>query len=243
MKAKLPFLLSVILMMAIVPVRSSGQDAASPKKAGRLSGGLGFFTPGIHTIQYTRLNNFLPAGYPLITSRPIVTAGAGYAVFSNFVIGGEGGTMHAGSFSKGNQLVDLTGTLGFFSLGYVVLHKKGFMMYPLLSIGSNTFEMYIHQKDGDASFGTVTGEPFQSTTLLYETKMLKLSVTGHYVVAGSKSDNGTGGLMIGLEVGYQMGYKKGVWTYDNGKITDGPNFCNNGLFVQLMIGGGGVGRK
>jgi len=214
-----------------------------PCAFGQASGGIGFFTPGIHTIRYSDLNNSLPAGYPEITSKPFVTAGAGYGVFSNFVLGGEGGTIHAGTFSKDNQVIELQGDFGFFSLGYVVLNKKGILIYPLLGIGSNDLTVYIHQKNQDAAFGTVTGEPFQATTLHYSTKMLKLSLAGLYTLQGNKNEKGSAGLMIGLEAGYQMSYKTGVWNYDNGQMTGGPDFSNNGFFIQLMIGGGGVMNK
>lgn len=210
---------------------------------GQASGGIGFFAPGIHTIKYSDLNSFLPAGYPQITSKPFVTAGAGYGIFSNIVIGGEGGTIHAGSFTRDYQQVDLNGDFAFFSLGYVVMNNKGLLIYPLASIGENDLTMYIHQKDQTASFETITGEPFQSTTLHYKTKMLKFSLAGLYVLNGSKSEKGSSGLMVGLEAGYQVSYKTGVWNYDNGTVTGGPDFNNNGFFIHLMIGGGGVMRK
>jgi len=233
MKAKLVFLSTCIMLLVVNHNHSFGQA----------SGGVGFFTPGIYTIQYSKLNSSLPAGYPQITNKPFVTAGAGYGIFSNIVFGGEGGTMHAGSFTQGNQKVDLTGDFGFFSLGYVVFNSKGLLMYPLVSIGGNDLKMYIHQKDQTASFGAITGEPFQAATLHYKSKMLKFSVAGLYTVQGSKSEKGSAGLMIGMEAGYQITYKTGVWTYDNGSVSDGPDFNNNAFFVQLMIGGGGVMRK
>ncbi len=209
---------------------------------GQASGGIGFFTPGIHTIQYSKLNSSLP-GYPEITNKPFVTAGAGYGIFSNIVIGGEGGTMHAGSFSKENQQIDLTGDFGFFSLGYVMLNKKGILIFPALSAGSNDLMMYVHEKDQGASFASITGEPFQATTLHYKTKMAKVSLTGVYTFKGNKSDKGSAGFMLGFQVAYQIDYYKGSWTYDGGTVTEGPDFINNGFFIQLMIGGGGVLRR
>jgi hypothetical protein len=230
MKAKLLFLIaSPILFMGTI-----GQSF------GQSSGGIGFFTTGIHTIQYKDLNSSLPTGSPQITNKPLVTGGAGYFVFSNFVLGGETGTLRAGSFSRDDQVIDLSGDFGFFSLGYVVMNKKGILVYPLLSIGGNTLEMYMHQSGLNASYSAVTGEPFQATTLRLKSKMVKLSVSGLYTIQGSKSEKGSAGLMIGLEAGYQMSYKPGVWRYDNGDISDGPEFTGNAFFIQLMIGGGGV---
>jgi hypothetical protein len=243
MKTKLLLLSAVSLLIAIIPGNSFGHSRDSLPKPGRTFGGIGFFTPGIHTIQYSKLNSSLPAGYPQLTNKPFVTSGIGYGIISNIVIGGEGGTIHAGSFTKGNQQVDLAGDFGFFTLGYVVLNKKGILLFPTVSIGSNDLMMYIHEKDQTSSFGSITGEPFQATTLHYSTKMAKFSLTGVYALAGSKSDRGAAGLMLGLQVGYQMGYAKGVWTYDGGTVTDGPDYKSNGLFVQLMIGGGGAMRK
>ncbi len=213
------------------------------KLSAQVSGGLGFFKPGINTIQFNKLNDFLPAGYPAITNQPFVGSGAGYCLFSNFVIGGEGGNIHAGTFTKGNQKVELSGDYGLFSLGYVVLNKKGLLLFPLLGIGSNTLNVFIHQKDETASFHTITGEPFQSATLNYKTSLLKVSFSGIYNVVGSKSDNASGGLFIGLEAGYQIAYKSGDWKYENGSISDGPDISPNGFFLQLMIGGGGFGSK
>jgi hypothetical protein len=233
MKAKFLFLSICCILLVSASVNSFGQA----------SGGIGFYTPGVNTIQFSKLNNSLPAGYPLITNKPFVTAGAGYGIFSNIVIGGESGTLHAGSFVKDIQQVDLSGHMGFISLGYVVVNSKGLLVYPLMSIGSNNLQMYIHQKDQTATYGTVTGEPFQAATLHLKTRMLKVSVAGLYTPLGSKSDKGSAGLMVGLEAGYQIAYKPGVWMYDNGNVSGGPDFNSNGFFIQLMIGGGGVMRK
>jgi len=233
MKTKLLFLCAAMVILLFTAANTFGQA----------SGGLGFFAPGIHTIQYTKLNSSLPAGYPQITNKPFVTAGMGYGIFSNFVLGGEGGTLHAGSFAKDNQQVELSGDFGFFSLGYVVFNKKGILLFPTASIGSNTLMMYIHEKDQSSSFGSVTGEPFQAATLYCKTKMAKVALTGVYAVKGNRSDYGTAGFLLGMQVGYQMGYSKGTWTYDGGEITGGPDFSSNAFFIQLMIGGGGVSGR
>ena len=210
---------------------------------GQTSGGIGFYAPGIHTIDFSRLNSALPGGYPELVNRPFVSAGTGYGIFSNIVVGGEGGRLHAGSFTKGNQVVELSGTLGYFSLGYVVLNKKGLLVFPTVSIGDNVVEMYIHEKDQSTPFQTVTGEPFHSVTLKHKANMVRVSAAAVYVVKGNRTETGAGGFMVGLEAGYQMGYKSHGWTYDNGTITGGPDFSNNAFFVQLMIGGGGYAKK
>lgn len=233
MKARLFILYAGIILLGITTGRSFGQT----------SGGIGFFAPGIHTISYSKLGNSLPAGYPEIKSKPLVTAGLGYGIFWNIVLGGEGGTMHAGTFTEGNQQVDLTGDFGFFSLGYVVVNRNGFLLFPSLSIGSNDLMMYIHEKDHTATFGSITGEPFQATTLHYKTSMAKVSLTGVYPLQGNKPGKGSAGFMLGIQAGYQFGYKEGDWSYDAGTVTDGPDFNSNGFFIQLLIGGGGVFSK
>jgi hypothetical protein len=211
--------------------------------SGQTSGGLGFYAPGIHTISFSKLNSSLPAGYPEILNRPFVSVGQGYGFFSNFVIGGEGGGFHAGTFTHGSQVVELSGSLGYFSLGYVVINNKGLLVFPTVSIGDNEVEMFIHEKGQAAPFTSVTSVPYQSVTVKYNTKMVKVSAAAIYVAKGNRSESGAGGLMVGLEVGYQMAYKTGVWSYDNGTLTGGPDFSNNAFFVQLLIGGGGVSKR
>jgi hypothetical protein len=233
MKTK-SILISACMMLSMALLMSS---------YGQSSGGIGVFAPGIHTIRFSEMNSFLPAGYPEITNMPFVTAGGGYGIFSNIVFGGEGGTIHAGSFTKGVQQVDLSGEFGFFSLGYVVMNNRGLLVYPLVSAGENDLTMYIHQKDQTSTFNAITGEPFQAATLRYNTRMLKFSVAGLYALKGERSEKGTSGLLIGFQAGYQMAYKTGFWKYDNGLVAEGPDFSNNGFFLQLLIGGGGVMRK
>ena len=207
------------------------------------AGGIGFFLPGVHTLDYSALNQSLPAGYPALAKNPFVTAGGGYGMFYGVVIGGQGGTLHGGSYTRDNQQVDLEGEFGYFSLGYVVLNKKGFLLFPTASIGDNILRMHVHLKDQQASFGSVTGEPYQATTLVYRQPMLKFALTGTYVLMGSRDFGGSAGVMLGLEIGYQMPYKAGSWTYDNGIITDGPAFDTRGFFFSLAIGGGGVAKR
>jgi hypothetical protein len=210
---------------------------------GQATGGIGFFAPGIHTVNFGKLNAALPAGYPEITNKPFLTSGVGYAVFSNIMIGGEGGTMHAGTFSQGDQTVELENSFSYFSVGYMAYNKKGIMLFPAVGIGNNEMTFYIHQQGEDVSFADVVLEPFQATTLHYTDRMLKFSATGLYTLKGAKSDKGNAGLMLGLEVGYQIGYQPGKWNYDNGSINEGPDFDTRGFYFRLMIGGGGVMRK
>lgn len=232
MKAKFLILFTGIILLSAWSSESFSQSF----------GGVGFFKPGFQTMQFDQLNSHLPTSGPQISNRPLTTAGAGYGVMANIVIGGEGGSVHAGSFTKGDQQIDLAGGFGFFSLGYIVVNKKKVIIYPLVSIGGNDLQIYIHQKGQSSSFTNVSGEPFQATTINLITKILKFSLSGLYALQGN-SDKGAAGLMIGLEAGYQVGYKTGKWSYDNGDITGAPDFNSNAFFVQLMIGGGGIMRK
>lgn len=249
-------LILIVLAFSAISVRvnaldvldqGNGQQENDTVKGKRVfapsSGGLGFFLPGIHTVKFSELNGSMPEGIPEITNKPFVTTGAGYGIFYNVVVGGQGGTMHAGSFVKDDVQADLEGEFGFFSLGYVVWNKKGLVVFPTASIGDNTMKIYLHPKDQPNSFSNITSQHSQAVTLLYKRPMLKFALSGVYVLQGAKSDNGSAGLMLGFEAGYQMPYKKGIWTYDGGTVTGGPEFDPSGFFIQLMIGGGGVWRK
>ena len=230
MKTKLTPLFGLLLLALLMPQLTVAQS----------SGGIGVFAPGIQPVRFDVLNGSLPAGYPEISGNPFATAGAGYGIISNFVIGGEGGSLHPGSFSNDDLQIELAGDYSFFSLGYVLLNRKGILAFPLVSVGEANQSVYIHQNDQTATFGGVTGEPFQATTLKYRSKMLRFSITGLYAIKGNSSGKGASGVMLGLTAGYQTSYKSGPWTYDNGSIEDGPDFSNNGFFIQLLVGGGGV---
>ncbi len=252
MKAKslIPALISILLICFslnsfALPIEKGGlKDSDSVKRKHGLSfGGLGFFAPGIHTIQYSKIGEFLPAAYPAITNKPFMTGGVGYGIIGNIIVGGAGGTMHAGTFIKDNRQVELTGGYGFFTLGYLLVNRKGFLIYPLVAIGGNDLQMYIHQTGQTSGFNGVVTNPYQATTIRNHEKMLRFSLSGLFAPQSFKSDGGANGLMIGFEAGYQMGYGSDPWTYDNGDIVDRIGFGNNSFFIQLLIGGGGVMKR
>jgi hypothetical protein len=207
-------------------------------------GGLGFYYPGVQFIMPASLGDILPAAsYPETGFGPITHAGGGYVVMRNFLFGAEGGEYTGGKFTMSGRQVDLAGDFGGFKLGYIALRDNNWFAYPFAYYGGSTMEIYIHGTDEEGSFNTILSEPALSSRLICESSVVSVGAGFVYSVVGAKDKNVSSGFMVGLEAGYQIPVSKSEWTYDNGRIIDGPPMDFQGFFVRLAIGGGGIGFK
>lgn len=207
---------------------------------GKISGGIGFFVPGVQFFAPGELNAHFPSNYPDMSFSLYTQAGSGYGIFKNFIYGFEGGGYEGGPFIKDNIQVDLTGGYSSFQLGYIVFAKGKFMAFPVIGLNWNQLDFYIHQPNQTQTFSAITMSPDEGTMLTYKATALNISMNASYFLGGKVTDGGGGGLMLGLQVGYQSPAFNGTWTYDNGAVTDGPGFDMSGFYVRLLIGGGGI---
>lgn len=206
-------------------------------------GGLGFYYPGYQGIMPKSISTILPDTYPDAGFGPIMQSGGGYVVFYNILFGAEGGDYTGGTFTKDGRQLDLSGEFGGFKLGYIVYHKEAWMVYPFAMYGTSNMDLFIHQTPDEQTFNDILANPSLSTHLSYETSVLSLGAGFTYAVLGSRNNEFSSGFMVGLEAGYQLPVSKGAWTYDNGKVLDGPEMSFQGFFIRLAIGGGGISYR
>lgn len=211
--------------------------ACSPLPAQQYIGGMALFSPGIQSTRLSLLNNYLPRGLPEIQPKPWIMTGEVYLMLSNIMIGGQGGTQNAGTFGLGYQLTDLTSRFRSLSVGYLVYSRKGLYVFPSAAVGTSNLEIYIHRTNQWITFQSVGEESYHATTLYYKRPMIRFSMTGTWIIDKSRTTSHSG-LVIGLEAGFQAPARRGTWTYDNGRVKDGPDINPGGFFLQLIIGGG-----
>jgi len=225
-----------IMAALLLPVTTSAQS-------GNAFGGFGYYQPGLQFFMPNNLNNYFPIDYPLVDFNSYYDAGGGFAVFYNFIIGGEGGSYRGGSFVNGNRKVDLSGEFSALKMGYTVYKKRGLMIYPLLGFVRQSMTIYVHQVNQAESFNRVLENPNIASTLVLQNANLTISAAFMYEVFGAKKDNMVNGMVVGMEAGYQLpAFGSGKWTYDNGPIMSptAPVFDLPGFFLRLIIGGGGL---
>jgi hypothetical protein len=228
------FTLGMVIMLAIPAISQVPQGF----------GGLGFYYPGVQFTMPTSLGDILPAAsYPEAGFGPISHAGGGFVVLKNFLLGAEGGEYTGGQYTQAGRQVDLNGEFGGFRIGYIALHENTWFAYPFGFYGESSMDIYIHGTENEASFSGILAEPAISSRLRCESSVVSVGAGFVYSVAGARDQNAFSGFMVGIEAGYQFPVSKASWTYDNGRITDGPEMDFQGFFVRLAIGGGGIGFK
>jgi hypothetical protein len=197
----------------------------------QLRGGAGSFYAGYKTFDAGDLDFFLPVGASSFENGLIQFGGDGYFFLNRLVIGGGGHYTRGDNFSFDGNRYGINGGGGYFTLGYSVLEKKGFVLFPYTNFGVEALSI---DKGFDAN---VDYDVNQYTSM-------------NYVVATPTLDLGIGadwfplkkGLKIGAKVGYQFALNQSPeWYHTSGNTVNSPDMPELGLdgfYFRLSIGGG-----
>jgi len=207
-------------------------------------GGMGYFQTGYAIFNHGNLNDLLKAsGMPELENGSLSFGGGGHSIIHNFIIGGEGHGLVGNTSENARYAVSQSGGYGFLNLGYLILQKPSFTLYPLLGIGGGGSTVTITDKSNlPGSFNDLLANPKQQSNISKGSFMLNFSIGADYFVAGTKSKNSYGGFMLGLRLGYLLEVNKNKWDIDNQELSGGPDAGISGPFVRLTFGGGGIAR-
>ncbi|SFC39709.1 hypothetical protein SAMN05421780_10593 [Flexibacter flexilis DSM 6793] len=210
-------------------------------------------------------NNTGLFNFPEPKAGALVLGGEGYDVFNSVLIGGElnvtlgnkAEQSHTNLLALGNE-DDYKFKLGtrrvgaavLVNAGYIVLHKKNFVVYPLVGIG---YAASGHILSDPRSSNILTGRSYPGTTeiseqnaLYYNHNLAFNAAVGvnYFVHSGGNDDNK--GFNLGLRFGYQSQMANNKYNVNDIKLENASNYAksaNNGWYVRLAIGGGALHRK
>jgi hypothetical protein len=215
------------------------------KPAGKVAyGGVGYFQMGYAFFNQGNLNQLLNAsGMPELENGSLSLGGGGHSIIRNFIVGGEGHGLIGNESENNNYKVSQSGGYGFFNLGYLVVQKPAFNVYPILGIGGGGSSVTITDKRNlPSNFGDLLANPNQQSNLSKGGFMLNFSLGADYFIAGETNDKSTEGFLIGLRVGYLLELNQNNWSIAGQELSGGPDSGISGPFVRLTIGGGGIGK-
>ena len=220
-----------------VPASAQGQDAFSGP------GGAGYFSTGLtYLTDLNDLNDALAAsGYPESNRAAIAVGGGGYGVLqSRVMIGGEGFGVIVPNENSDAREVNYAAGMGFLTIGYQAVNRNGNIVgYPLIGIGGGGSTLAF-EHTGAETFSDVLADPNRGATLVQGSLLLQV---GGGIELRSEQSARTGGLFVGLRAGYVFAPVSGDWAFDEGdELRGGPDSGPSGLFVRLLIGGGGPQR-
>ncbi|MCK9268943.1 MAG: hypothetical protein WC271_01325 [Bacteroidales bacterium] len=232
----------IMLVMIFSFVATSQAFSQSDEPPAKVYGGIGYFQAGYSFMDFNDLNNaFVQAGIPEINNGSVSLGGGGHYIFRRFLIGGEGNGLIGSRTANENFSVRHSGGMGFFNAGYIVLQRPLYTVYPILGIGGGGYSVTIIDRNAaTASLQEVLDNPHQQAELSKGSFMLNFSVGADLFVFADRTQQGTGGFVVGVRAGYLLAFDTDEWRLDDYSFTDGTNTSISGPFIRLIIGGGGL---
>jgi hypothetical protein len=234
---------ALALLLLSLPVSAQFDSEFEPVDSSRrkMMGGAGYFSIGLHSAELMDLNaNLEQEGFASFKANLLHYGGGGYGIIKNWIIGGEGHYYRNQEVVDSNRTSSLQGSNGMFKLGYVVLSKKGFYLYPVLGVGGGIYDLKLKQQDSLPTFPDIAANPGRSTHLTANGLVLDGALGMSFTPKGGVT--GSGGPTLGLRIGYQLSPSDFKWKMDGDELSGGPTLNMDGMYVRLTIGGGGFGR-
>lgn len=204
----------------------------------KISGGFGYFTPGYLMYSLEDFNQYFePDAFAPVSDNGITLGGGGSLVVRNIILGGEGHSVISKKASSSLMDAELQSGWGMFNIGYVVMARKSFLLYPKLGIGGYTHELTLKDQIAGTTMDTIAAGDFSGTTVSRRGMLASAELNFDFIPTTQESS--AGGLVFGLAVGYQMAFADKGWEAYETPVSGGPNIDMSGLFVRLHIGMGG----
>lgn len=193
---------------------------------------------GLDGLNSTTLNNWMPTelGYPSLNNGMMSLGLDGLAVRRNVLIGGQlqvkyGPTVRSQTGNLRPYAVDIL-----VQTGYVLLRKKGLIMYSTLGAGYGAFGIHLFnnrkQYPGFVPSEVATRE---NVVLIQRGLVGSLALGADYCLGARKSER-TKGLVLGLRLGYDARPASSRWQANEQAVADGPTYSASGGFVRVTIG-------
>lgn len=213
------------------PIPTAGADEAL------LRGGSGYVMIGGSVLDLGGLNVALEHGGYSRFPGSFLTAGiGGHTFIGHLILGVEGQRLTERRGANAGLKTALSGSCGFFDIGYIAYSGGGFVIYPLLGVGAGSINMKITGREA-ASFGEVLADPERSARLQTSGFLMHLAL-GADRWLGRAGRNGRRGFFMGIRGGYVFAPVKGAWELERMEIEGGPKVGWTGPYIRVSIGVG-----
>jgi hypothetical protein len=230
------WLSAVVVVLCFIPsVFAAGADP------GMKEGGAGFFTTGFTWLDIDELNDALkasPLGLKTFDASVISYGGGGYGIIAGRVIVGGEGYGFSTETTNASYIQRLSGGWGMFDAGYLVFHRAGFRVFPMVGVGGGGMELRITER-ATLGFDDIMADPKRESLLDIGGFMLSGGVGVDYLLKLGEDKEGYGGLIFGVRAGYTQSFFNSGWSMGAIDIIGGPDVGISGFYLRFVVGGGG----
>lgn len=208
----------------------------------KVSGGMGYFSAGYHMYKMDDYNAyFAPDAVPSVKDNGISLSGGFGVMARSIYLGGEWGGILDKTSSSSLLDTKLESNWGLFQVGYVVLSKKGLIVYPKIGIGSYDNDLTIKENRQTTTFDTIAAGNYPGSMLKNRGLLGNAEIAADWMPGFDESSGG--GLIFGIGVGYNAALTDKGWDAYGTSVSGGPAIDLSGLYVRLRIGFGGWNRQ
>ena len=211
----------------------------TPQTCSRYCGGFGYFTFSNEMINLNELNQSLEqSGFGSFGTSMPSWGGGGMFVLGNFMIGGQGAGYFSQTKTSDNSAAQLSAGYGQASVGYLFRTTKRSILYPVVGIGGGGMDLNMGPNSSPGEFSQQLKSPSGMMNASAGGWFLTAELTFNHFFLASELQ----GFFVGARAGYR--YSPEAWTFGtNGQaFNDSPGVNLNGLYLTLLLGGGGIGH-
>jgi hypothetical protein len=234
-KLLLPFLL--LLSCSAMAQSEDSVVTRSKNRYANLDFGVGYLKTDLKNI-----NNFLSTyGYRPV-SEDIVTLSFSPSFFVNrFVFRGEYTLqLPVTRPQSDNSTATFRGRHTSASIGYVVLQKPGFRIYPFVGINAFTSQLVVRERTSASTLNQLVNNQQRAFHLVYSNASMDLGVQFDKLVSLKNRrwdcPQNSRFMTIGVRAGYLIGPGKVKGRFNGTAIEGAPSYAPNGPYVKLVIG-------
>lgn len=206
-----------------------------------INGGGGGFYLGYNFLEVNALNDDITSGgYNALPDKRITFGGGGYSIlWKGLLLGGEGGGILPLKSESQNYNLKIIGGYGLFDVGFAVIRRSNFLLYPMIGIGHYMLVMDITPKNGDFDFEDFIYNPQRMTSLDCNGFMMTFQGGFDYIINFSNDPSAVGGLLLGFRAGYMYPLGDATWKLGDIELNNAPGSPFKGFFFNFIIGGFG----
>jgi hypothetical protein len=206
--------------------------------------GCGGFTIGYGNMDVSKLHLFVPGTIREFGKDQLVIGGTGHGIVNKLVIGGSAFGVTGDVITTDSLKISLSGGVGTFDFGYLLVNKPKLKIYPLIGIGGSGYGLQI-TRNRNLSVKQILDDPANEINISHGGFVLDLSINMNLFPVSELNEkkNSYGGFMAGLKIGYAYSLPSSDFNYSGGTISGAPNFGLNMFYVKLIVGGFGYNAK